>query len=312
MSMANTSAISMTNSESPSQVFATLRFAGDELDPDEISHVVRQEPTWAYRKGQRYQPGPRSPDITSKTGVWYFSTKRNVPSKDLRDHLDALASLVFPRADEDKRLRELRDIMERRNLQAHVTCFWRGPLGVDQPSIPAVVTEALGRLPADIERISQTSIPKSRSSRAPHLEGGAASPRHRLSVLSRVLGGQCCSTRPSHLGPAIELRRLAKSRGSIGTMNVTIVGVVCWSRYSVGRCLSSPATGLTSKRYSIALRLWRSCPAPIPPTYGFPVAGFMGRVSRSGFGSNQTWLDRADVKRNGLSPLAAGVFGGSV
>ena len=99
MSMANTSAISMTNSESPSQVFATLRFAGDELDPDEISHVVRQEPTWAYRKGQRYQPGPRSPDITSKTGVWYFSTKRNVPSKDLRDHLDALASLVFPRAD---------------------------------------------------------------------------------------------------------------------------------------------------------------------------------------------------------------------
>jgi len=99
MSMANTSAISMTNSESPSQVFATLRFAGDELDPDEISHVVRQEPTWAYRKGQRYQPGPRSPDITGKTGVWYFSTKRNVPSKDLRDHLDALASLVFPRAD---------------------------------------------------------------------------------------------------------------------------------------------------------------------------------------------------------------------
>ena len=151
MSMANTSAISMTNSESPSQVFARLRFAGDELDPDEISHVVRQEPTWAYRKGQRYPPGPRSPDITRKTGVWYFSTKRNVPSKDLRDHLDALASLVFPRADEDKRLRELRDIMERRNLQAHVTCFWRGPLGVDQPSIPAVVTEALGRLPADIE-----------------------------------------------------------------------------------------------------------------------------------------------------------------
>jgi len=41
-----------------------LRFAGDELDPDEISHVVRQEPTWACRKGQRYQRGPRSPDIT--------------------------------------------------------------------------------------------------------------------------------------------------------------------------------------------------------------------------------------------------------
>ena len=155
MSMANTSAISMTNSESPSQVFATLRFAGDELDPDEISHVVRQEPTWAYRKGQRYQPGPRSPDITGKTGVWYFSTKRNVPSKDLRDHLDALASLVFPRADDAPMRISGREnsatFMERRNRQANVTCFWRGPLGVDQPSIPAVVTEAQGRLPADIE-----------------------------------------------------------------------------------------------------------------------------------------------------------------
>ena len=127
MSMANTSAISMTNSESPSQVFATLRFAGDALDPDEISRVVRRQPTRAYRKDQRYQPGPGSPDITGKTGVWYFSTKRNVPGKNLRDHLDALVSLVLPFADDDKRLRELRDIMERRNLQAHGRASGAGP-----------------------------------------------------------------------------------------------------------------------------------------------------------------------------------------
>ena len=127
MSTANTLAMSMTNSESASQVFATLRFAGDALDPDEISRVVGQQPTRAYRRGQRYKPGPRSPEVTGKTGVWYFSTKRKVASKDLRDHLDALVNLVLPVADEDKRLRELRDIMERRNLQAHATCFWRGP-----------------------------------------------------------------------------------------------------------------------------------------------------------------------------------------
>lgn len=141
----------MTNSESASQVFATLRFAGDSLDPDEISRAVGQQPTRAYRRGQRYRPGRRSPEVTGKTGVWYFSTKRNVASKNLRDHLDALVSLVLPVADEDKRLRELHDIMERRNLQAHVTCFWRGPPGVAQPSIPVVVSRALGRLPADIE-----------------------------------------------------------------------------------------------------------------------------------------------------------------
>ena len=141
----------MTNSESASQVFATLRFAGDALDPDEISRVVGQQPTRAHRRGQSYKPSLRSAEVTGKTGDWYFSTKSKVPSKDLRDHLDALVSLVLPAAGEDKRLRELHDIMERRNLQAHVTCFWRGPPGADQPSIPVVVSRVLGRLPADIE-----------------------------------------------------------------------------------------------------------------------------------------------------------------
>ena len=68
----------MTSSESASQMFATLRFAGDALNPDEISRVVGQQPTRAYRRGQRYKPGPRSPDITGKTGVWYFSTGREL------------------------------------------------------------------------------------------------------------------------------------------------------------------------------------------------------------------------------------------
>ena len=75
MSMAMSSATSMTKSENTIRTYATLRFAGDALDPDEISRVVKEQPTRAYRKGQRYRPGPRSPEVTGKTGVWYFSTK---------------------------------------------------------------------------------------------------------------------------------------------------------------------------------------------------------------------------------------------
>jgi hypothetical protein len=93
----------MTNSENAIRAFATLRFAGDALDPDEISRVVEERPTRAYWKGQRYRPGPRSPEVTGKTGVWYFSTRRKIPSKDLSDHLHALVRLVFPFADQDKR-----------------------------------------------------------------------------------------------------------------------------------------------------------------------------------------------------------------
>jgi Domain of unknown function (DUF4279) len=151
MSTASLSATSVTNSEQPTRAFATLRFAGDTLDPVEISRILNEEPTRAYRKGQRYRPSERSPEITGKTGVWYLSTRRTIPGDDLTDHLDALVRVIFPFADADKRLKELRDIMEREDLEAHVTCFWRGPSDAPTPSIPLNVTAWLQRLPADIE-----------------------------------------------------------------------------------------------------------------------------------------------------------------
>ena len=151
MSTAMSSATSMTNSESTIRAFATLRFAGDALDPDEISDVVKERPTKAHRKGEIYRPSPRSPEVTGKTGIWYFSTRRKIQSNDLSDHLNVLERLISPFGDQGRRLKELRDIMERRNLQAHVTFFWRGPSGVQRPSIPSVATATLRRLPVDIE-----------------------------------------------------------------------------------------------------------------------------------------------------------------
>jgi hypothetical protein len=120
-------AISMTSSENAVRTFATLRFVGDALKPDEISHIVKEKPTRAYKKGEVYRPGPRSLEITAKTGVWYFSTKHKIQSNDLADHINVLERLVSPVADQDVRLEELRDVMERRNLGAHATLFWHGP-----------------------------------------------------------------------------------------------------------------------------------------------------------------------------------------
>lgn len=151
MNAAMSSATSITKSEHRGRAFATLRFAGDALDPDEISRIIKEQPTRAYRKGQRYRTGPHGPEIIGKTGVWYFSTRRSVSSKDLSDHLEALVRLVSPFADDGKRMRELRNLMEREDLKAHVTCFWRGPRGADEPSIPTVVAEPLCQIPADIE-----------------------------------------------------------------------------------------------------------------------------------------------------------------
>jgi hypothetical protein len=151
MNTATRLAISMTSSENAITTFATLRFVDDALEPDEISHIVREKPTRAYKKGEVYRPGPRSPEITAKTGVWYFSTKHKIHSNDFADHINALERLVFPVADQDGRLKELHDIMERRNLEAHATLFWHGPPGARHPVIPPRATEALRRLPADIQ-----------------------------------------------------------------------------------------------------------------------------------------------------------------
>src|ERR1700738_3812137 len=87
---ANLWATFMKNAEGTLAAYATMRFVGDALDPEEISGVLKQQPTRAYPQGQRYHPDPRSPETTGKTGVWYFSTKRSTTSKILGDHLAAL------------------------------------------------------------------------------------------------------------------------------------------------------------------------------------------------------------------------------
>lgn len=141
----------MTNSENKTTTFATLRFVDDALEAEEISRIVEEEPTRAYKKGDVYRPGPRSPEITAKTGVWYFSTKHKIQSNDLADHVDVLNRLVSPVTGRDGRLIELRGVMERRKLQAHATLFWHCPQGARHPQISPNSIEALRRLPADIE-----------------------------------------------------------------------------------------------------------------------------------------------------------------
>jgi hypothetical protein len=123
MRLVMSSGTSTTKSDDQIRAFATLRFAGDALDPDEISRVVKEQPTKAYRKGQIYRSGPHGPDVTGRTGVWYFSTKRKTMSKDLADHFNVLERLVAPFGDQGARLKELHDIMGNKNLQAHVTFF---------------------------------------------------------------------------------------------------------------------------------------------------------------------------------------------
>lgn len=131
--------------------FATLRFAGDALDPEAISHILDISPTQAYRKGGSFSPGPRTPRVTGRTGIWYLSTDRAVSSPELAEHLRYLVRILMPEPESGSRLRRLREAMRRARLEAHITCFWRGGKGEPEPIIPPDVVEIFGRLPADVE-----------------------------------------------------------------------------------------------------------------------------------------------------------------
>ena len=107
------------------------------------------EPTRAYRKGERYFAGPQTGELSGRTGIWLLSTDNVVKSSDLARHLSYLMNLIFE--SEPGRAAALSQLLARRDLKAHVSCFWHGKVGVRPPSIPAPVVESFKQLPAYIE-----------------------------------------------------------------------------------------------------------------------------------------------------------------
>jgi hypothetical protein len=62
-----------------SRAIVTLRFHGDDLDPDELTRLIGKQPSKAYRKGD-VQPTKKKPDRLAHTGSWQLSTSYYEPS----------------------------------------------------------------------------------------------------------------------------------------------------------------------------------------------------------------------------------------
>jgi hypothetical protein len=135
----------------PVRAFATLRVAGDDLVPDEVTRILKIIPTSAYAKGEHYSAGPRSPDLIGRTGVWFFSTNGVVAGNQLADHLGFLARLLLPGSGEAGPLPRLQQLLRRRMLRVSLSCFWHGPATARKPSIPRSITDLLKLIPAEIE-----------------------------------------------------------------------------------------------------------------------------------------------------------------
>ncbi|MFL4975816.1 MAG: DUF4279 domain-containing protein [Microvirga sp.] len=150
------------------KAFATLRFAGDMLDPEELTLLLGIAPTRSYKKGERYHAGSRSDGVIGKTGVWYFSTDGVVRSGRLQDHLRVIADLIVGEPTYSKnttRVSKLRRIVDRCSLRPVVTCFWHGSSGAKAPTIPRAFQELIRQIHGFIETDFDVDIEESRRPR---------------------------------------------------------------------------------------------------------------------------------------------------
>jgi hypothetical protein len=140
-----------TDPKSDSKAFVTLRFAGNELDPREISAILPVEPTRAHRKGEEFFAGPNAGTLRGRTGMWFLATDKLVDSDDLADHLAFVQRLLYSAANDSRRIGKLREVLDRTHSRAHVTCFWRGDPSETAPEIPDRFKAVVEQLAADIE-----------------------------------------------------------------------------------------------------------------------------------------------------------------
>src|SRR5437016_12749921 len=118
-----------TEARTDRKAFVTLRFAGDDLDPREISAILPIEPTRAHRKGEEFVAGQHAGTLRGRTGIWFLATDTLVHSDDLRDHLHFVHKLLYPKPTDISRIGKLRDILRCTHSRARITCFWHGDPG---------------------------------------------------------------------------------------------------------------------------------------------------------------------------------------
>ncbi|HEY5208852.1 MAG TPA: DUF4279 domain-containing protein [Stellaceae bacterium] len=150
------------NANDTLKTFATFRVAGDRLAPDEITEIISFQPTLAYAKGQQYSRGPDRATLTGKTGVWFFATDKVIASNEFDDHLSFIVNLLITPRNKFVPLVKLRDLIKRKQFEAHVSCFWFGRSGAKKPSLPNSLKDFFGLIPADIEIDFDTEEAKSR------------------------------------------------------------------------------------------------------------------------------------------------------
>lgn len=67
---------------------------GDELDPEEISKILKIKPTETAKKGDLVIGKKTGTTVLSKTGKWFLKTKEHVNSCQVIDHVEFILTFL--------------------------------------------------------------------------------------------------------------------------------------------------------------------------------------------------------------------------
>ncbi len=83
------------------ETYSTLRVFSDTVSPDEITTLLRVEPTTAFRMGESHAGGR----LKRKENGWFYCTKDMCDSRDTRLHIDLILAAFEGRKDAVEQLR---------------------------------------------------------------------------------------------------------------------------------------------------------------------------------------------------------------
>ena len=110
------------------RVCVDLRIYPSDLRHEDITELLRIEPTETQNKGDDI-PTARGTSRTAKVTLWSLASEGNVPSRDLRAHLDWLLERLVNSHD------ALRELQRCHDVKMSVCCVWWSRSGHGGPTL---------------------------------------------------------------------------------------------------------------------------------------------------------------------------------
>jgi hypothetical protein len=128
------------NYESCHETFVTLRIYSDDITPEEITKILKTNPSDSVTKGDVY--GIKTKKNRNING-WFLTSEGFIESKDCRRHFDFLADKIIS-------LKPKFIELQNKGCQIEIACFWSSENGQGGPTLSPKQLKKLAELELEL------------------------------------------------------------------------------------------------------------------------------------------------------------------